>query len=388
MKYTRLLGPLALVLATGCAGTLGVQTQIVNDRAIQADYDTTWDAVVTWFALTNNPIATIEKDSGIIATEQLTEAGTALDCGDPGYGYSYGQPEIRLNVFVREITSAMTDIRVTVTGRVLRYGSIGATASNQSTWRTCYSRGSFERDMIESISQTATRSERGPRRVVSAPEQRPTTSLGSGFILPSRTIAATNHHVIEGASSVEVWNPFDGEWLPSRVVRFDVANDLALVEVPEAVRPAASTPAYGVLASTGIRVGAEVHTIGFPLSSVLGSRPRFTTGTISADVGIRDDPRLLQITTPIQPGNSGGPLVDAYGRVIGVVVSTLNSSLFLERTGSVPQNVNFAIKIDYLRLLAGNDFGLPGDTPAAALEGSDVAERMIPWVVRIRAIQN
>ncbi len=49
----------------------------------------------------------------------------------------------------------------------------------------------------------------------------------------------------EGASSVEVWNPFDGEWLPSRVVRFDVANDLALVEVPEAVRPAASTPAYG-----------------------------------------------------------------------------------------------------------------------------------------------
>ena len=228
----------------------------------------------------------------------------------------------------------------------------------------------------------------GPSRVVSAPEEGPTTSFGSGFILPSRTIAATNHHVIEGASSVEVWSPLDREWLPSRVVRFDLANDLALVEVPEALRPAASTPAYGVRAASDIRVGAEVHVIGFPLSNVLGSRPRFTTGTISADVGIEDDPRLFQITTSIQPGNSGGPLVDAYGQVTGIVVATLNSSLFLQITGSVPQNVNFAIKIDYLRLLAGNDFGPPGDTPAAALEGSDVAERMEPWVIRIRATKN
>ena len=230
-----------------------------------------------------------------------------------------------------------------------------------------------------------------PSIVVSAPEEGPTTtttSLGSGFILPSRTIAGTNYHVIEGASSVEVWSPLDREWLPSRVVRFDPANDLALVEVPEALRPAASTPAYGVRAATDIRVGAEVHAIGFPASDILGSRSRFTTGTISADVGIEDDPRLFQITASIQPGNSGGPLVDAYGQVIGIVVATLNSSLFLEITGSVPQNVNFAIKIDYLRLLAGNDFGLPGDTPASALEGSDVAERMEPWVIRIRATEN
>ena len=80
--------------------------------------------------------------------------------------------------------------------------------------------------------------------------------------------------------------------------------------------------------------------------------------------------------------------MDAYGQVTGIVVATLDSSLFLEINGFVPQNVNFAIKIDYLRLLAGNDFGPPGDTPAAALEGSDVAERMEPWVIRIRATKN
>jgi S1-C subfamily serine protease len=209
---------------------------------------------------------------------------------------------------------------------------------------------------------------------------------GSGFILPSLKLAATNFHVIEGGTSVEVWNPKDNTWYPSRVVRSDPANDLALIEIPDILRPASSIAAYGVQRSADIRVGEEIHAMGFPLSSVLGSSPRFTSGTISADVGIADDPRLVQMTAPIQPGNSGGPLVNAFGDVTGVVVSTLSSSLFLELTGSVPQNVNFAIKIDYLRLLAGNDFGDPGVTPAAALPGSEVAERMAPWIVRIRAI--
>ena len=154
------------------------------------------------------------------------------------------------------------------------------------------------------------------------------------------------------------------------------------------MRPSATAVVYGYRSSTDIRVGTEVHAIGFPLSGVLGSRPRFTTGTISADVGISDDPRLVQTTASIQPGNSGGPLVDAFGQIIGVVVSTLNSELFLERTGSVPQNVNFAIKIDYLRLLAGDQFGEPGTLPRSALPGSDVAEQMAPWIVRIRAVEN
>jgi len=229
-----------------------------------------------------------------------------------------------------------------------------------------------------------------PEGIVEAgpPEERPGIRGGSGFILPSRMLAATNYHVIEGASSIEIWSSSDGEWHPSEIVRSDPANDLALLEVPEEARPPSSTPTYGVRSSTEIRIGSEVHAIGFPLTDVLGSRSRFTTGTVSADVGIRDDPRVVQTTAPIQSGNSGGPLVDAFGQVIGVVVATLNSSLFLERTGSVPQNVNFAIKIDYLRLLAGDDFGVPGDRPSLALQGSDIAERMTPWVVRIRAIRN
>jgi S1-C subfamily serine protease len=243
------------------------------------------------------------------------------------------------------------------------------------------------RDVTRLLEEALQTEDQSPR-VVTAPSDQPFASLGSGFVLPSRLLAATNYHVIEGAAVVEVWSPVDGNWHLSRVVRSDAANDLALIEVPEALRPPLSASVYGIRSATEIRVGAQVHAIGFPLSDVLGSRPRFTTGTISADVGIADDPRLVQTTASIQPGNSGGPLVDAFGQVAGVVVSTLNSGLFLERTGSVPQNVNFAIKIDYLRLLAGDDFGAPGDRPPLALQGSDVAERMAPWVVRIRATRN
>lgn len=159
MKLRVLLGSVLLIVVGGCAGTLPVQTQIVNNQAIQADFETTWDAVIQWFALTNNPIATIEKASGIIATEQLTDAIGALNCGEAGYGYAYRTPEVRMNVFVRSVTPEATEVRVTMTGRVMRVGNIGAT-SGQAEWRTCYSNGSFERDMLESVSEAVSREDR------------------------------------------------------------------------------------------------------------------------------------------------------------------------------------------------------------------------------------
>ncbi len=86
-------------------------------------------------------------------------------------------------------------------------------------------------------------------------------------------------------------------------------------------------------------------TFGFPLSGLLSSGPTLTTGDVSALAGLRDNPTNIQISAPVQPGNSGGPLLDSQANVIGVVVSKLNAARIAEMTGGdIPQNVNFAVK--------------------------------------------
>jgi hypothetical protein len=87
-----------------------------------------------------------------------------------------------------------------------------------------------------------------------------------------------------------------------------------------------------------------VYVFGFPLSGLLSSSGNFTSGSISAVAGLGDDSRMFQMTAPVQPGNSGGPLLDGHGNVVGVVVSKLNALAVTRATSDVPQNVNFAIK--------------------------------------------
>lgn len=83
---------------------------------------------------------------------------------------------------------------------------------------------------------------------------------------------------------------------------------------------------------------------GYPLRGLLSDRLNVTNGNVSALAGLGGDPKRLRITAPVQPGNSGGPLLDATGNVIGVVVSKLDAVRTAELTGDIPQNVNFAIK--------------------------------------------
>jgi len=119
-------------------------------------------------------------------------------------------------------------------------------------------------------------------------------------------------------------------------------NDLALLKirlVDQAFTPLnfADDPQY--------TMGNDVYTIGFPLSNILGDKPRLNKGLISSSVGIKDNPRFVQMSVEIQAGNSGGPLLNEKGQVIGMVQMTLNPMNVLAKTGGMlPQNVNFAIK--------------------------------------------
>jgi len=164
------------------------------------------------------------------------------------------------------------------------------------------------------------------------------TSSGSGFVVaPGR--ALTNHHVIDGCQRVSFRTP-QGQTVAARVLAADPRRDLALLGYE-----GEAGPVLRFREGPPVARGEMVVTYGFPLSGVLSSGPTLTTGDVSALAGLRDNPLHFQISAPVQPGNSGGPLLDAQANVIGVVVSKLNALRIAQMTGGdIPQNVNFAIK--------------------------------------------
>jgi len=117
--------------------------------------------------------------------------------------------------------------------------------------------------------------------------------------------------------------------------------------------PENAGPALSFRRETAVRRGEGVVTYGFPLAGLLSSGPTLTTGEISALAGLADNQRQYQISAPVQPGNSGGPLLDMGGNVVGVIVSKLNAQRIAARTGDIPQNVNFAVRgteaLEFLR---------------------------------------
>ncbi|TFG62421.1 MAG: serine protease [Nitrospirales bacterium] len=123
------------------------------------------------------------------------------------------------------------------------------------------------------------------------------------------------------------------------VVGTDENNDLAVLTLP--------APVSGVArfrAGRTIRPGDGIVVVGFPLPGLLASEANVTTGTVSALAGVGNDTRFLQIAAPLQSGNSGGPLLDGSGHIVGLVVSKLNAIYLAKATGEIPQNINFAIK--------------------------------------------
>jgi formylglycine-generating enzyme required for sulfatase activity len=175
-------------------------------------------------------------------------------------------------------------------------------------------------------------------------------STGTGFAVASGLLV-TNQHVIEGCSSVEVKT--ENGRLKGVVVDADPQSDLALLRVPAVVVRTAK-----IRIPTVVNLGEPVMVFGFPLAGALTSSGNFTSGLVSGLRGLGESEQMIQITAPVQPGNSGGPLLDASGQVIGVVTSKLNAVKTAVITGDIPQNINFAVKGDAL-----NDFLIKNKVP-------------------------
>ena len=134
------------------------------------------------------------------------------------------------------------------------------------------------------------------------------------------------------------------------LLKSDPANDLALLKVETTSSP------IPIPSQTRMARADEVFTLGYPDITIQGQTRKATFGRINALSGIKDDVRFFQVDVPIQPGNSGGPLINDKGEVLGIVTMTLDAIVSLIAKGSLPQNVNYAVKSDYLvPLLRGVD---------------------------------
>ncbi len=187
-------------------------------------------------------------------------------------------------------------------------------------------------------------------RLWNIPLESTLTAQGSGFLLSESGLVVTNYHVIEGSTNIEVVFPQTGEILRADVELADETNDLAILQLANFNFSDIFDTGipYSIGPSSSVNLGQEVFTLGFPLGDILGESTKFSTGTVSSLYGIENDPVLFQISNPIQPGNSGGPLFSNEGELIGIIVSSLNARYFYEIEDFIPQNVNFAIKSDYL----------------------------------------
>jgi S1-C subfamily serine protease len=191
---------------------------------------------------------------------------------------------------------------------------------------------------------------------------------GTGFVISASGQIITNQHVVEGCG--EIRGNLSGEPVTTlRVVSSDESNDLALLQ-----GPAASFKEFARIRDRAIRSGDSVVAIGYPFHGLLTSDFTVTTGIVSSLSGVLNDTRYLQISAAVQPGNSGGPLLDTSGQIVGMVSAKINALKFVRATGNIPENINFAIKTGAIRDFLDNSV-VPYQTaePRGELKTAEIA---------------
>lgn len=202
------------------------------------------------------------------------------------------------------------------------------------------------------------------------------TSSGTGFAVTTDGWLLTNAHVVKGCSRVEVKGKGD-----ATDTRVDEINDLAVIKISsqDPLKPL-------MFRKSPTRLGEDIVAIGFPLATLLADSVKVTTGNVNALAGIRNDTRYIQISTPIQPGNSGGPVVDRNGYLLGITTATLSKET-ADEIGITAQNVNFAIRASVAELFMQSqslvDQSVEKAENASGLATADLADQIAPSVFQI-----
>jgi S1-C subfamily serine protease len=206
---------------------------------------------------------------------------------------------------------------------------------------------------------------------------------GSGFFISREGYIATNYHVIDNANQIEVEFKYNNKVVVynAEVILSDKQNDLAIIKISDNKYNRIKSIPYSI-GYNNADVGLEVFALGFPMAlSLMGKEIKFTDGKISSKSGFNGDITSYQIQVPIQPGNSGGPLFDMSGNLIGITSSTINRKL--DKT----ENVNYAIKTNYLMNLINSldeDLNLSNSSSIKNLKLTDKIKRLSEFVVLIK----
>jgi len=230
-----------------------------------------------------------------------------------------------------------------------------------------------EKPRTKPNNKTATKPK--PVKAPEAAESTPRDSAGTGFIVSDKGHVLTNQHVVDRCSTITVSRTGDIAQ-PATLLRKDVINDLAVLKID-------AVPAPDEIArfrARSLRAGETIATYGFPLTGMLSASGNIVSGNVSSLAGVADDVRLLQISAPVQPGNSGGPLLDMQGIVSG----KLNDLAAAEASGSLPQNVNFSIKANVgMNFLDAHSIPYEMSSETAALDLPAVADKAKKFTVFI-----
>ncbi|MDJ0867731.1 MAG: S1C family serine protease [Myxococcota bacterium] len=220
-----------------------------------------------------------------------------------------------------------------------------------------------------------------PRDLVAEAGGTPSVSTGTAFFVRFDGYLVTNHHVVSHAARIQV-KLHDGQVLEAEVVSKDAENDLAILRVEAIGQPLPLRRKHELVR------GEEVFTLGYPLVQLQGQEQKATFGRVNSLTGLRGDARYTQVDVPIQPGNSGGPLIDGDGAVVGVITSMLHPMLTLKTAGVVPQNVNYALKSDFAHQALSWKLGQDWDEHVELGSGGNLTEmvdRLSPSVVLVVA---
>ena len=204
---------------------------------------------------------------------------------------------------------------------------------------------------------------------------------GSGIILSKNGYIATNHHVIEGANKIEVEFIYNEEVKKynAEIIKSDEINDLAIIKIDDSNFKNLSSIPYNFKTRTS-DIGEEVFALGYPMAlSIMGKDIKFTDGKISSKTGYRGDITTYQTTTPIQGGNSGGPLFDYKGNLIAINSSGLSNE--------IADNVSYSIKTSYLMSLIDTlpeEIPLPSSTELSNKPLTEQIKELSKYVVLIK----
>ncbi|MEE9274514.1 MAG: serine protease, partial [bacterium] len=209
-------------------------------------------------------------------------------------------------------------------------------------------------------------------------EELPWKSSGSGFYLKGTTHIMTSLHVVEDAKMIQISFP-SGERHRGRVVARDKNNDLAIVRL-EGMRP--KKKGFRIRFGARARIGERIHALGYPLGAEVSRNPSMVSGEVSAMTGMGDNISQFRMTAPINAGNSGGPILNARGELIGVAAAGL-----IKRG---VEGVRFGVKasaaaliLEQIAVVGKFDVQVEPKTPKRALTPPDIFEEFSPYVVMI-----